>query len=209
MTTMNRTSLATAWESLRTQWAERRLLRIGLVAVAAIVCVQGLLLMGDRTEALRRDEAGLRDELARVQSLAREKQWPQRAEDARTQLNALRSLAWNEPERGLAEASAQDWVRSTAAKSTLSLREVGLVRGAAVGAAAAASAGAAGAPESVRLRVTAEFQRLPLAAFLAEAARNERAVMVDGFVLRPALNPPQVEMELRMPWLAASTGAAR
>jgi len=191
---VNNATPRAAWDALRTQWAERRVLRIGVVAIGAIVWLQVLFLVGDRTEALRRDEVSLRDELARVQLLAREKQWPQRAEDARTQLGALRSLLWNEPERGLAEASMQDWIRSTAAKSGLRLREVALVR------AAASSASAAQGVQPVRLRVTADLDRLAVAGFLAELARHERAVLVETLVLRPAVQPPQAEMELRMPW---------
>jgi hypothetical protein len=192
-----------AWNSLRAQWASSRGLRIGVWTIVAIVWVQALLLAGEQARAWQGRELVLRDDLARLQTATREQRWSQRADDARQQVTALRSLLWTESDRGLAEAATQDWVRSTASKAGLTLRDVALVRAPAAAAEAVSPSASAPAAQAIRMRVVADLNRLAVTGFLAELARNERAVLVDRLALRPAAQPAQAEMELRFPLAAA------
>jgi hypothetical protein len=194
-------------QGLRVQWVASRTLRLGVWTLALLVWVQALLMAGDAAKASEQRAMALQDEWERTQVLARDKTWPQRAEDARQQLAALRAQLWPESNRGLAEAAAQDWVRATAAKAGLPLRDLALVRGVATAVTTPAASAAAGAsPQAIRLRVNAELSRLPLMAFLAEVQRSERAVVVDLMVLRPASQPPSADLELRL--MAMPAGAA-
>ena len=188
------------WAGLRGQWVANRRLRWGLLAIGAILWVQGLLMASDSAQAMRQQTDALREDVDRLQVQARSKAWPSRADDARQQVSALRSMLWQETDIGLAEAAAQDWVRALAAKLGIGIRELAVSRpGTAAGPAAAASA----APQlagvqPVRLRLTLDLNRLALMGFLAELAKHERVVVVDRLVLRPVSQPPTAELDLRM-----------
>lgn len=197
------------WAGLRGQWVANRRLRWGLLAIGAILWVQGLLMAGDSAQAMRQQAEALREDVDRLQVQARSKAWPGRADDARQQVVALRSMLWQETDVGLAEAAAQDWVRALAAKLGIGIRELAVSRpGTAVGPAAAASA----APQlagvqPIRLRLSLDLNRLALMGFLAELAQHERVVVVDRLVLRPVSQPPTAELDLRM--LAAVKAEAK
>lgn len=185
---------------LRGQWAANRRLRWGLLAIGAILWVQGLLMLGDGAQALRQQTDSLREDVDRLQVQARSKAWPGRADDARQQVAALRSMLWQETDIGLAEAAAQDWVRALAAKLGLGIRELAVARpgtSAAVAAAASVPQQVAGV-QPVRLRLSVDLNRLALLGFLAELAQYERVVVVDRLVLRPVSQPPSAELDLRM-----------
>ena len=190
---------ASRWlTGLRAQWTENRRLRWGLWAIGVILFAQGLFLLGDAVQASREQASSLRDEIDRVRPLMREKAWSGRADDARQQLDALRSMLWPASDLGLAEASMQDWVRATAGKAGLSIRELAVSRPVAAGTVIAASGPTAAAgPQPVRVRLVVDLNRLPLMGFLAELARNEKVVVVDRLMLRPAAQPALVEIELR------------
>lgn len=187
---------------LRVQWATNRRLRWGLLAIGAILWVQGLLMLGDSAQAMRQQADSLREDVDRMQVQARSKAWPGRADDARQQVAGLRSMLWQETDIGLAEAAAQDWVRALAAKLGLGIRDLGVSRPGTVTALAAAAA--ASAPQRlaevqpVRLRLTVDLNRLALMGFLAEIAQHERVVVVDRMILRPVSQPPTAELDLRM-----------
>ena len=188
------------WAALRGQWVANRRLRWGLLAIGAILWVQGLLMASDSAQAMRQQTEALREDVDRLQVQARSKAWPSRADDARQQVGALRSMLWQETDIGLAEAAAQDWVRALAAKLGIGIRELAVSRtGTAAGPAAAASATPqlAGV-QPVRLRLTLDLNRLALMGFLAELAQHERVVVVDRLVLRPVSQPPTAELDLRM-----------
>ena len=204
---MNAWRESAVWMRWRAQWSSSRVLRVGAWTIGGLLWVQSLLMLGDVAANWQKGEQAVREELAQMQTLAREKAWPQRADDARQQVAALRALLWPDADRGLAEASTQDWVRGVAAKAGLVVRDLSLVRSAVVPAAAAAS-GVPGAQQAVRLRMIADLDRVSLMGFLAELARNEHVVIVDRLVLRPAAQPPAAELELRMP-IAAGPGSAK
>jgi hypothetical protein len=183
---------------LRSQWAGNSRLRWGLLVIGGILGAQGLLLVGDAAQAWREQTSSLRDEIDRVRPLMRDKLWPGRADDARQQLDALRSMLWQASDVGLAEAAMQDWVRTSAGKAGLSIRELAVSRPPAVAAAATAASGPAAAGiQPVRIRLAVDLNRLQLMGFLAELARNEQVLVVDRLVLRTASQPPLAEIELR------------
>lgn len=190
--------LPTGWAAeLRTQWAGNRRLRWGLLVIVGMLWIQGLLVARDVARGLREQTVTLREDIERMQPLARSKAWPGRADDARQQLGALRSMVWPENDRGLAEAAMQDWVRAVASKGGLVIRDLAVVRPAAAATAASAPLLPAGV-QPVRLRLSVELKRLALLAFLSELARNEQVVVVERLVLRTASQPPSAEMDLRM-----------
>lgn len=185
---------------LRVQWTANRRLRWGLLAIGAILWVQGLLMLGDSAQAMRQQADSLREDVDRMQVQARSKAWPGRADDARQQVAGLRSMLWQETDIGLAEAAAQDWVRALAAKLGLGIRELAVSRpgtATAVASAAPAPQRLAGV-QPVRLRLSVDLNRLALMGFLAEIAQHERVVVVDRMILRPVSQPPTAELDLRM-----------
>jgi hypothetical protein len=172
-------------------------LRVGLIAIIAILWVYGLLVAGDQAVAIGASTKLLREEVARVQPLAKERGWAERAEDARRQLTAVQGMQWVESDLGLVEARFQDWLRATAAKSGLSVRDLVLTRALNAAPAAAASAPVAG-PQVIRARLVVDHNRLALLAFLSEVGRNERVIVVDRLLMRLAAQPSIAELELHI-----------
>lgn len=195
---MSGSSILPRWAAeLRSQWAGNRRLRWGVWVIAAMLWIQALLMVGDAAQGWRNQAMTLRDDVERMQPLLRSQAWPGRAEDARQQLGALRSMLWPQTDRGLAEAAFQDWVRAVAGKSGLVIRDLAVAREPAAATAASAPGPLAGV-QMVRLRLAVDLNRLPLLGFLAELARNEQIVLVERLVLRPATQPPSAELDLRM-----------
>ena len=198
-----------AWTELRAQWQTNTRLRVGAWAIVGIVWIYGLLLAGDAVVKLRQGSEALAAEIERLEPMTRNNPWPARVDEARQQLAALRTMEWAGGEGGdlgLTEAALQDWVRATAANAGLRVREMTLTR-AADGAAGVASPGPAaagignGSPANgqvLKLRLSAEWGRGELAAFLAEVGRSERVVVVERLLLRPAATPPMAELDLRV-----------
>jgi hypothetical protein len=193
--------------ALAQQWRETPRLRLGIWVIGAILWIYALLLVSDRVSADYKAAAELRDTIARTRPLARDPGWKQRAEDAARQRAAAQSLLWQADNLGLAEASFQDWLRSTADKAHLVVKDLNVSRsadasgGAPVSAAAPASAAAAG-PVPIRARLTLEFQRTPLLAFLAEVGQSERVIVVDRLQIRTWSQPAAVELDLHVLALA-------
>jgi Type II secretion system (T2SS), protein M subtype b len=190
---------ASRWlAELRSQWVGNSRLRWGLLVIAGILWAQGLLMLGDAAQAWREQASSVRDEIDRVRPLMRDKVWPGRADDARQQLDAVRSMLWQASDIGLAEAAVQDWVRAAAGKAGLSIRELAVSRPPVAAAAATTASGpVATGMQPVRVRLVVDLNRLPLMGLLAELARNEQVIVVDRLVLRPAALPPLAEIELR------------
>jgi hypothetical protein len=190
--------LPALWAEVAGQWASSLRLRAGLTGIVLIVWVYVLLLVADQVSALRGETQALREELARIQPLAREQGWTQRAEDARQQLAAAQAMLWVDTDAGLIEARFQDWLRGTASKAGLSLRELSLQRGNATLRAGGASQVAASEPLALGARMVVDLQRLPLLAFLAEVGRNEQVIVIERLSLRPGAQPALAEIELRV-----------
>jgi hypothetical protein len=198
-------------ESLRGQWVDNVRLRLGLLSIVAILWAYGLLVGADFLTERQKLLASLSEQAARLAPVAREQQWPVRADEAKRQLTALQAMVWVESDLGLAEARFQDWLRATAGSSGLVLRDLTLARVTAAGATpavpSASDVGRAGAaPLVIAARLTAEFKREALLGFLSELARNDRAVVVDRLMVRVATQPPVAEIDLRI--LARASGEA-
>lgn len=203
-------------ETLRGQLAASVRLRLGLLCILAILWAYGLLLSADYLADRQKLLASLGEQAARLAPVAREQQWPARADEARRQLNALQSMVWVESDLGLVEARFQDWIRATAGSSGLVLRDLTFARVAAApanaiaaAAPAASVAGRAGdVPQVITARLIIEMNRRDaLFGFLAEMSRLDRAVMVDRLMVRTVTQPPVAEIDLRI-LARASTGAA-
>jgi hypothetical protein len=213
---------------LRTQWQVNTRLRVGIWFIGGTLWVYALLLLGDHMAATRQASAQLSEEIDRLRGMARSNPWPTRTDDARQQLAALRSMLWNEStdgrnaDVGLAEAALQDWLRSTAAKAGVRVRELSLAR---AGTASVSNnvvdapsrgrttpAPALAQAQLVRVRLSSESGRNELLGFLAEVGRYERVVVVERLLLRTGSQAsPSVsaEMDLRIVAdMAAGTPAA-
>ncbi|WP_374660421.1 GspMb/PilO family protein [Inhella sp.] len=185
---------------LQDELRRSRLLRLGLLAIAALVWAEGLMRLQDRADAWREEAAQLRAEQARMQPGA-EAAWQARAESARKALSAWRDAGWPAQELGLAEAELQDRVRSLAAAAALPIRELQLRRpeGRATQAADAADTDGRSRPQAVHLRLVVELNRAGLLALLVELERQPHALLVDRLVLRTASQPAVAELDLRAP----------
>lgn len=190
-------SLAASWAELRLQWQVNLRLRGGVWLIVGILWVYGLLLATDAVQLMHKGSEAVVAQIDRLVPLTRANPWPARVDEARQQLAALRSMEWAEGEDGdpgLTEAALQDWVRATAARAGLRLREMTISRPDAV----AGPAGAGASSKSVKLRLSTEWSRIELMAFLAEVGRSERVVVVERLLLRPGATPPSAEIDLRV-----------
>ncbi len=197
------------FEVLRGQWAGNVRLRLGLMSIVVILWAYGLLVGADFLTDRHKLLASLSEQAARLAPVAREQQWPVRAEEAKRQLAALQAMVWVESDLGLAEARFQDWLRATANTSGMVLRDLTLARVAAAGATpavpSAPESGRVGtAPQVITARLMADLKREAMLAFLSELARSDRAVVVDRLMLRMATQPPTAEIDLRI--LARASG---
>lgn len=171
-------------------------LRLGLLVIVAIVWIYGLLWTSDHVAVRQKELLALNEQAARLAPLARDRQWPTRADEARRVLAALQAMVWVESDPGLAEAAFQDWVRATASRAGLGVRELTVARPAAP--AASASNGVGAGVQVIKMRLVAEFNRTALLGFLSEAAGNDRAVVVDRLLVRTWTQPPTAEIDLRV-----------
>lgn len=194
------------WADLRVQWQESARLRLGVWAVVGILAAYGVLLGQDHVDARRTELTQLDGELARLRALAREKAWPERAQEAERLSQALSSMAWSERDLGLTEAALQDWLRTVPARLGLKTRELSIVRvesgkaDAAGNPAATANDAAQALPPGhalLRARISFEApQRGALMVFLAECARSDRPLVVERLLLRG--QPLFAEIDLRV-----------
>ena len=196
MTTSPR--LLQAWNGFVAQLAASAGLRMGLLAIVTLLAVYGLMAAADGVEGVRKDSAELRSELERLAPLARERAWPERADEARRQREALDGMLWVGNDAALVEADLQDWLRATAAKWGVSIRELELVRGEVTPRAASAAAPV----RLMRVRLATDLKTVSMLGFLSELGQSERLVLVDRLVLRPAAQPALAELELRVLALA-------
>lgn len=182
------------WGQVREQWRSSVRVRAGCW-IMLLIAIAGLLQLGlESADAGRARLAQLDEELRRMESLAKEKAWPDRVKDADQQIAALLALSWNEADLGLNQAALQDWVRNVSTRLGLKARDIKVVRVEDPKTNAALPPGHA----LLRARIVLEVpQRAPLMTFLAECARYERAMVVERLTLRQGNPTPIVELELR------------
>ena len=213
---MNAAALKAAWGELRAQLQGNPRLRWGGWLILGIVWMYALLVAGDAVRAERERAAALVEQVERLRPAKGSNPWPQRAEDARQQVAALRSQLWSEgvegaegaaADIGLAEAGLQDWVRATAARSGLRLREMALARAPTAADTVAARAATTPLVLPIRLRLSLEWTQAELMAFLSEIGRHERVIVVERLQLRPAVPLGSAEIELRVMVAAVAVAA--
>jgi hypothetical protein len=192
---MNRDALLSRWTQLREQWEESTLVRLGAWLGLALLALYLLLAGFDAADASLERSRGLAAEVSRLQSLSKEANWPQRSQEVAGLKVAYDTAVWADPDLALTEAGLQDWLRTTAQRLGLKVREITLVR---------AEPGAKPSNELppgyvvLRARVSVEVQRTPLFTLLAEMASQERRIVVERFVMRGSLQPAIAEMDLRI-----------
>lgn len=192
---MSRDAVLTPWAQLREQWQESRLVRLGAWLGVALLSVYLLLAGFDEVDALLERNRGSVVELARLQALAKEKDWPERRREATALKVAYDTAVWMEPDIALSEAGLQDWLRNVTQRLGLKVREITLVR--AEPSAKPAGNVPAGYVE-LHARVSVELQRTPLFVLLAEMANQERRIVVERLSIRSQSQPAVADMDLRI-----------
>lgn len=193
--------LTVAWNSLSAQWLASPGLRLGLLAIATLLAVYGLLAGADEVERVRQGNADLKVGIERLTPMVRERSWTDRAEEARRQRDALEGMLWVGADAALVDAELQDWLRTTAGKWGVAIRELELVRGDVAARATRPST------RTVRVRLVTDLKTTSMLGFLSELSQSERLVLVDRLALRPASVPAIAEIELRI--LASAPRAGR
>lgn len=189
------------WSEVVSQWRGNLRLRLGLWLALGIVWVYALMWGSDQVGLLQARARQAEAELDRQRVIAGQSAWPERAEQARLQLELARALLWTEPARGLAEAALQDWINTLAVKVGLNVRERTLLRSEATDLRPAAATGDAPMvlPDGhvmLRMRLVFDFNPIPLVSFLSELAPAPRMVRVERLRLLPAGKPGTVEAEI-------------
>jgi len=192
---MSRDAVLTPWAQLREQWQESRLVRLGAWLAVALLGVYLLLAGFDEVDALLERNRGQAMELARLQGLAKEKDWPERRREANALKVAYDTAVWMDPDLALTEAGLQDWLRNVTQRLGLKVREITLVR--AEPAAKPAVNVPAGYVE-LHARVSVELKRTPLFVLLAEMANQERRIVVERLSIRSQSQPAVADMDLRI-----------
>ena len=95
----------------RREWAANRRLRIGVMAIAAILAVYVFLVMRDWRATLEQDYAVRTERLYKMKALAGQPQWLARAQAAAKVRAALEAQLPEVATSGLAQASVQGWIR--------------------------------------------------------------------------------------------------
>lgn len=161
-------------------------LRLGLLAVAALLWLFGLFELDDRLRATERERARLTDELARLRVAAAEQQWPTLRDRVKQRLDDYRALAWREESEGRMQATLQDWLREQFTAVGLQPRDLQVSvlpasAGAAAPPAASAPARKAELPSDLRIaraRMAFDFQPDGLHRLLAALNASRRWIWV-------------------------------
>ncbi len=173
--------------------AQSARLRLGLLMVMAILWLWALLVLGDMAQAWRESAEQLQDKAAALRPVLKERIWLERAEDSSEQLQAVRTQLWSDPDLAVTEANLQDWLRGTAQKAGLTVRDLNVTRG---------SLEKPSAPlqglTPVTARLVLDYNRLPMLAYLAELARREPLLLVDRLALRLGAQPVLAELDVRV-----------
>lgn len=173
--------------------AQSARLRLGLVVVVAILWLWGLLVLGDQAQLWRESAGQLQDKALALRPVLKERIWLERAEDSSQQLQAVRAQLWSDPDLAVSEANLLDWLRGTAQKAGLTVRDLTVNRG---GLDKPTPALQGLTPVTARLVV--DYNRLPMLGYLAELARREPLVMVDRLALRLGAQPVLAELDVRI-----------
>lgn len=105
------TATGGALAGVKAEWRSNPRLRAGAWVVLAILLVYSLLLLSDARAALRKDVQEQAEKLARIQSLAGQDMWAERAAEAARLREALESQLPAARTPGLAQAAMQGSLR--------------------------------------------------------------------------------------------------
>ncbi len=223
-------ALRAALPVLREQWGRSGVIRLGTLAVCVLLAGEGLLTLREATQRLRAQTAELAATLSGHQALLRQSGWAARKLESQRQLQALETMTWQASDGALLQAGLIDWVRATALRSGISVREAVASRQvSATGAAAAEASPSQPAPSAVsggsplldridlvalqrdgydmwRVRVNVEFKRAPLLVFLQELYAHPKVAVVERLNLRLAPTGSLAEVEFRV--ISAPSGTA-
>ena len=103
--------LAALVEQARREWSGSRRLRIGGIAIAAILAFYLLLVLRDWQSALQVQYADRTEHLQKMQALAGQEVWIARAQSAQALRRGLEAEIPDAATLGLAQAGIQTWVR--------------------------------------------------------------------------------------------------
>ena len=108
-----------ALRQLRQQWRDNPRLRYGGLVIVAILGVQGLLMLSDAVGKRVAAYTGDLEMQARLQGVRSETWWPQRADKARAELEAVNARIPGVAGKGMARAESQAWLAKLAADQQL------------------------------------------------------------------------------------------
>jgi hypothetical protein len=94
------------WAESATNWRAG----IGLIAIGALLGIYGLVALHRATTAQISVYTQNYAQLERIVAVAREHEWPQRAEDSAKLRQALESRLWTAESEGVAQADLQAWI---------------------------------------------------------------------------------------------------
>ena len=105
------------WEKVRAEWRSSRRLRVGTLVALMVVGTHLLLVLGDQRQAMVDAYTSDLELRARMEAVAREGEWPERAERAETAYAALVGAMPLVTGPGLARAELQNWLTQFAASA--------------------------------------------------------------------------------------------
>lgn len=200
-------ALTAASASWKDQWHRSSVLRVGAWVVLVIVASEGLLALRQRTQALQAEATQLHAVVLAQRTAQRESGWGARKLESQRHVQTLESMLWQAPDAALLQAGLADWVRATATRSGLNVREISAQRQVV---SASGVPGVASPAQDVdiaalqkegftvwRVRLNVEFKRAPLLVFLQELYTHPKVVVVDRLALRLAVSGSLAEMDLR------------
>ena len=190
--------------SLGHEWSERPTLRTGVVCIAGILWLYGLLVWYDAIVERDRVLVQKAKQLARIEAQAVETQWPERLQEAERRLLRFESSVKVVESLGQAQADLQDWVGEQARGAglrnvTVSLSggpSVGPLGGAQSAPAAAPPPKAAGGPEAalglgwvVRAQVRSDFSPVGAYDMLAALSSGSRRSWIESISIQMQPSP--------------------
>lgn len=94
-------------------------LRLGLWLIGLILAGYGLFALDDQRRASQAELEQAREHLAKIQTIARQQDWPNRAEAAAELRQTLEAKLWTATSKGLAQANFQAWLSEQTKQSGL------------------------------------------------------------------------------------------
>ncbi len=183
--------LVEAWVKTRREWLANVRLRWGVRFIFATIWLWLALLVQEKAAAWHADSDETQAQIQRLKPLRRESNWPQRADDARAQLETARALLWTAASQGQAEAMLQDRLRDMCAKAGLNVRELVNIAG--------DTKAAAEDAKPLRVRLVVDMgNRLALMGLLSEIGQSPQLIIVDTLRLRPQASQARAELEVRV-----------